>query len=665
MTDSDSIEMYERVKNSQYCIPLALLALAVIFFPLKGVDPSPDSCWYLSNAVRMYNGLGSETLLIRRPVFPLMISVCFRIFGPSVQSAFYVVRLFFLLNMLMSYYIGAHLFNKATGLTFALLIFTSFVINRWSSYLLLDNIVPFFLLLYILLTYLAMERSAIMYFVLAGLSLGVGFLLKGITVLMYLPLPVCLLAVKKYRNSKNIICLSLIFISAVVVLSPWLYRIAAGDETLEIIVGPLADFDMMNDYGLVPSTQTGKALSEILLEEAKGLFSFLNNYIYRKFKLSIFFFLGGIYTVYRAFFEKQIPEQVVLICVVLFSPIVYAIAKTNFRTGQLLLLYCLLYLMTANLLINFPNELFSRIPDGRINPSTKRRLLRTIQFAVVALSVITQAFLGVNSKKNLYALITNNRISNIYEFSFWRGDFTHTRWADETVRQASKWVEENIPCGTDILCQWSNRTAIDFFTGAKYSLSELGNFSIRELIKEDMPSKAKRNRICKAINKSSVDTFGKPLFIWTRWRDEKFLHCIFEEHLLKQINDNRVGYIIVTLRRNFLSLYFQDNPDVSLVKSFSGGRIKIYKVNKYPVAPSEGFAVRFGEGIYKVSVYKYFRQLYEKDLSEYRRQKRNIKTILRWPDDRAEEFFLFFEEARQKEFYDHYRHILVKEDTVY
>lgn len=33
--------MFNRIKNSPYCFPLILLILGFLFFPLKGVDPSP------------------------------------------------------------------------------------------------------------------------------------------------------------------------------------------------------------------------------------------------------------------------------------------------------------------------------------------------------------------------------------------------------------------------------------------------------------------------------------------------------------------------------------------------------------------------------------------------------------------------------------------------
>ena len=42
---------------------LLLLAIGIILFPIKGVGPSPDSCWYLSNAMQMYNG-APEAFLI-------------------------------------------------------------------------------------------------------------------------------------------------------------------------------------------------------------------------------------------------------------------------------------------------------------------------------------------------------------------------------------------------------------------------------------------------------------------------------------------------------------------------------------------------------------------------------------------------------------------------
>ena len=161
-----------------------------------------------------------------------------------------------------------------------------------------------------------------------------------------------------------------------------------------------------------------------------------------------------------------------------------------------------------------------------------------------------------------------------------------------------------------------------------------------------------------------LQKIGKPLFIWTRWKNENFLHATFENCLLDQINKDNIEYVIITHLRNFLSMYFQKHPGASLLKSFEGGKINIYLISNHPVGPI-GFPTKFARGMYNVGVYKYFRKLYEEDNSEYNEQKQNIKTLLRWSEQETERFFTFIESGRKKQFDENYARIIVKENRIY
>ena len=161
-------------------IAFLLLLTGIFLFPLKGVVPSPDSSWYLKNAVKLYNDFSYENLMIRRPLFPFLISLSFHFFGKSIESAFWVVRIFFVSNIVLSYFVGLKLYNRSTGIAFSLLLLSSFVINQWSSYLLVDVIIPFFIFLYILTLHQAFENENRILFGVSGMIIGLAFLVKGV-----------------------------------------------------------------------------------------------------------------------------------------------------------------------------------------------------------------------------------------------------------------------------------------------------------------------------------------------------------------------------------------------------------------------------------------------------------------------------------------------------
>jgi hypothetical protein len=93
--------LIEFLNNNLWIIPVSI---AVLFSPIHGVSTSPDSSWYLINALNIYNGFGYVNpdltpVLQRGPLFPGMLAAMFWIFGCSVKSAFLLIRLFFVLNI--------------------------------------------------------------------------------------------------------------------------------------------------------------------------------------------------------------------------------------------------------------------------------------------------------------------------------------------------------------------------------------------------------------------------------------------------------------------------------------------------------------------------------------------------------------------------------------
>ncbi len=636
------LRLCKQIVTSSYFTPLALLFMALLLFPLRGVGISPDASWYLNKGLSIYKDFGPSALIVCRPVFPFFIAVSFYLFGVSVQSAFLVVRSFYVLNIVLCYFLGEKLFNKATGLVFSLLVLTSFVINRWSSFLLLDNILPFFVLLYILLTYLAMDRAKYRHFALSGIILGISLLVKGVTAVMFTPLPICLLIFKEFRSARNLKGMALIYLLFAIVISPWLYKIVSGQARPTILLGALADTDLIKSAEVAPETKdvSGKSLLwEALSKDKARLVSFARNYIRRDFILWRLFIAGFFYCIFKSIVFKNKASGAILISTMLLGPIIYVVAKLNYRTGQVILLYFLLYLMLSDFLV-------SLFACGRKFFVTKPKLhrlavlaMQTASVSAILVCAILQTFVGKRGKnRDLYGLMTNPKVQNARGFTFWKKtEFETEGWAGQATQEAAEWIKDNVPVNSPLMCQWGYREAIRFFTEDDYTLHE-----IREIhLSPD------------TVQEVSAE---KPVFIWPLCVPEQIAGNHFvvqsEDTLLRQINKTQSKYVIVTYRRNFLSLYMRNNPDFSLVKSVSDGKIKIYRVEQFPVTPRKDFSCKFTN-----NVYDYLRHLQRKDSLKYKQEKGLLSQILPWSKIRIDEFFSFIEKGNAEGFREKYEEV--------
>ena len=188
-----------RGRRTSILLGLILLAMGLILFPLQEVSTGPDAAWYIANALNIYQGRGYvdtdwTPVLNRGPVFPLLIAASFTLFGPSVLHAIWVVRVFFVLSIVLVYLLGLKFYGKWPGLIAALLVLSSYQINRYASYVLVDVVLPFFILLFIYLLSWAFERKTVRWFLASGVVLGIAFLVKEMAI-VFAPIPLLILLI--------------------------------------------------------------------------------------------------------------------------------------------------------------------------------------------------------------------------------------------------------------------------------------------------------------------------------------------------------------------------------------------------------------------------------------------------------------------------------------
>ncbi len=622
-------------------IVCALVLTGILFFPLNGVAPSPDSSWYLNNASNLFNDFSHANLMVRRPLFPFLISLSFHLFGKSIESALFVVRLFFVFNLVLAYIIGLKFYNRQTGIAFSLLLLSSFVINRWSSYLLLDAIIPFFIFSYLLALFQAHEKKSRFLFGVSGLILGMAFLIKGVFAFFFMFLPVLLLVLKKHRTRGQIPNILFAYGVALVVLSPWLgYCIQQND--FSILVGRMFDSKEIKASGVVPAIM-GQGVSPILffLKQMEELVGFFNIYIHKIFVLSYLFIISAVYTMGRLLSKKkQAAHFYLFFSVLLFSPVIYIGMKSrgvNFRDGQFLVLYFLLYLMMAYTMA----DLSSRIA-GLFSKGAKKKYINAVIFSCFLLvCLFFQIFIGATDNRTFYALTQENKIRNVYGFSFWQNEFNACDgWANALSREAAEWITTHIPKQETILCQWSYLRMLDYLTNNQYTFQ-----LIEYRFSHDVPGK-------------------NPLFIWPRYNfkilEGNSLVALYEDVFLSQVNQDRVTYIVVTDRRNFLSLYLKNHPDFEQIHSITHGKgnVKLFKTKGFPVRSNPEFNVKFTENIYTV-----FQLAAGENKAVFESLKHELGQILSWNNAQLESFSLFVNESDQEGFWKAYEQVRPK--TIY
>lgn len=545
-------------------IPLWVLPvlLSILFFQIRGVDTSPDSAWYIALALNLYKGLGYLEIdwspeVSRGPVFPGLIALSFWLFGVSVKSALWVVRLFFVLNVGLIYAIGAKFFNRTTGLIAALLVLTSFTAHRLSSYILLDNVVPFFILLAYLLLFMAFEEKKNLYFGLAGFVLGVAFLTKEIAAL-FLLLPALLwIFVSPYRGEKSWRGVLIFWGVALAIIGAWfLYAHFAGDGRGTVVdrgVRHLGLWSSAGGGGATSLSVLGQWISSLWL----WLKSYYQNYLVSTFALAPLFLLAWGYISFRAMIKASRAEKVLLSGLVLFLPLILHLGNwPALRVGQSFYLFLLSYLALARLLWAVASDL------------PRHKIWMGIGMVITLLALAVQIWVGdrgfIHFLKHFEPSGIVPNAGGVYTMSFGRDDWEVGGWHNEFVEEAGEWLRDNTAPGDPMLIDWYWARSLYFYLGARQPVHMTSYISSRDI---------------EPIGHASLAPI---LFIWpqagkTNPMTSK-LNALPESRFLAQMRELNIKYVVVTPRRNFLTLYLRANPGFEEIKQFGSGQIKIFKV---------------------------------------------------------------------------------------
>lgn len=548
----------------EICIIFLLLALSILVYSPVVTVSGDMGLWYLPEALNIYKGYGflvdrfdpDSLALTRGPLFPLLIAGSFGIFGISVASAFYVVKLFCIINVLLIFEIGRKLFSFSAGITAAALVMLSPALGFW-SYRHLDSIWVSFFLMSVILYLVWLGNGKIRHMFISGVTVGLSFLVKEVVVVLIL-YPLLHTA---WINSKAIAWkgIAAYFIGLGLTIAPWMvyvYENNGGDIT-PIFGGLLSKIG--NDDVLPQLGRESINLLIIIKLYFVGLcnsfFIILQNYPILPLAFSIW--------IYSAILAVKGNAQMKLLIVqaALFSPIVAITGTTNLRVGQLSFVVIISYILIAGTIFSDPIKSVFRKAGIRLG---------YIAFAV-ALCVVSLDLNFVNSsgdakwfkddgmsywKENRYTQMAMGK-GTAEKFSGWFNDNP-----EYGLNKVSTWLDENIPEGAVIMHDLGNwGYPIYFKTEAKYNLVKLPRvkfknggkrISIRQNDKGSLYSK----------NNSSLINFGG---------------------LGDFIENKNVKYILISgiskNQKDLRKLFASDN-NIHKVASLINKRFDVYRIER-------------------------------------------------------------------------------------
>jgi tetratricopeptide (TPR) repeat protein/4-amino-4-deoxy-L-arabinose transferase-like glycosyltransferase len=549
------------------------LVIALLLFPVAQIHVPLDGSYYIASGLNMYKGQYSAglvglTSVYNRPGFPAIIALAFRLFGVSMESAFLAARPFFVLNVVLAYFIADRLYNCWAGLVSSLLILTSATVNVWSAYIHLDHIMPFFVILSVLGIYMALEKQDIWWFALAGVALGLGYLVKEMT-LLFFPLPIlAFITVKEYRHKQNMVGLAVFLGIVALITLPWtmyLY-IVRGEASQALGSGGIT---LVIEYFQAYNANVDRlGIRRLLL----AFVDYYQDYLQLNFDLAPLFVVAWGYTLVIALVQRHRSDLILLLTFVLFSPIIVFQGTVGWRARQSMVFYLLSFVALARLLVKVARYIQQR----------QYQLLRTHQLslalkassvALVCMPILWQVGWEQTPVGDMREFA---RDANLVRFLIpgKQGLEIASTKRIEGAKLAGEWLLDHAPPDSAVLADWTVLPSIYFHARRDFPCYRLDGLVIDgtpEILEEE-------------ASPAESGVFGKhALFLWTHSLstsalEQSPLKVFFEENLQNDIGEKFIDYVIVGPQYNFLTLYLMDSPSFQKVAEFGDGAVAIFEV---------------------------------------------------------------------------------------
>ena len=439
---------------------------------------------------------------------------------------------------------------------------TSFAMNEWQSVLLLDNVVAFFIVLYVLVLYLAFKRNQPFIFLFSGLIIGIAYLTKQ-SAIPYFALPlVALVLFAKRVNRRMILGLLLHYGVLLATFGAWHYYVYSLTGSVRLREFFVADY--LIDAGKTSGNASFNLINALQRYTANAV-AYYNYHIKGNFVLAPAFLTSWVMLSAHGLLRRDRRDLYIAAACLFFLPFIFFLGDRWLlrQSFPLLMLVIVVLARVVVFLIRFVlGFVFRRLGAATWQPAALRLALIGAVIVLAATQVFGEGFrmivswIGFRVSPPTQGLTTYGMD---YYASQGNATFVTSYWMSPIVTSAGNWMAQNLPQGARVLGDWEWLRAIYFAENGQNPFIFLGSNSSNSPV----------------LTSESEET-PKPLFIWPESDTE--LQAIDETQPLSQLSQNNIDYVLVNMRRNFLTLYFDANPGFKRVFTGDKGQVKIYQV---------------------------------------------------------------------------------------
>lgn len=566
------------------------------------IKPNPDAWFYLTGSLNLikfgkYVDTGLLPIINRGPILPILLSLPISLtnnMSPGIASLSIVI--FNILGLTLIVFLGEKYFHKGTGFITLVLIISSQYFQEWLFLRVMTDLPQSFLIIFgLAITLVASKKKKWFYYVIIGVTFGLGFLTKEST-LLWVPFPIFLWLLNTEKIQRKDIAFNLLFLfSFFITVLPWFIHVynATGDiylfgrfnqqlyyvqkllqneflVILSIIVVVLLiaglyfiinknkptvnRIQYINErsirritYLLVSLflivTFTPVPLQQILVYIWEQLFPIFPIY------LAV---IGWIFMLRQSDKESEIVRKWILLIIIFSIPTLLIISKWKVQPRNLILFMLINYIIIADAGINLTKQLLKKI--------NKTDYLNSIIFVIFVLF-------------SIYSLSVNIPF-------FKQRSKLDPYWQPATL--STTWIEKNVPTGSNILMSWWSRDELYFSTK--------GNYPMIPLYPEtaDQWDSIEIDASTDLFTKRDHFDGEKPILISMADSNPDRINnfiVIYPSQIISKIQDTKSKYVIISGNHKLsplgLNLYMRCNPDIQLVnRAFQGNGdgISIYKV---------------------------------------------------------------------------------------
>jgi hypothetical protein len=508
----------------------------------------------------------------RGPLVPMLLVTGFKLMGKTVHSASLVTRAFFSLGIIIIYLLGRTFYSRTVGILAALLVMTSYGINSIAEFIDTDIVLAFFILLFVLLYYLSLDRAGRSFAILAGFSLGLALMVKESALFcLGIPLGMSILAPKgKHIDyvKKSLWVIGM----ATITLVPWMITTVVTHGSLLPMLG-VAHPKLLQDIVETETPGFGSLFSYwaflFTFGLKKALSLFYLNFLNEVTDLAPLMIAGWFILFIRGLLLRKNNDLILATSVICFLPFILYVVDTQYRLGEMTIVYMILYVSAANLVV-LSITCLTRYASKVSSKFTKLKIFQSIVRDPVRVSSRLILLIG--------SLLIIAQLSNGTLKTWIRGRHSLAVFSSEPFKvygrftteqqKAAEWLKENASEHAKIIAGGYTHEALDFFDVADYRIPV---FQPKKSISIAFGT----------LKKRESDVRPLYLFTYSGFRSgaprHRIIYPIFEEDIVGALREENPDYLVISWRSLFYGEYFDKAKWADL--KFANQSVRIYEVN--------------------------------------------------------------------------------------